>query len=131
MLHPPYFIPYSILINLNTHDFAKAGFGIVRNKSLEKHSTTVATIVSSTRLPETIAHVRITRQSWQQGLLEGEVRAGEFEWQFQWCFRMGALSVRPSQGRALIQEPLGRFLEQKDYQLEPGGDYAFKIRAEI
>ncbi len=87
--------------------------------------------MSGKRLPETIAYVRITRQSWQQGLLEGEVRAGEFEGQFQWCFRLGALSVKPSQGRALIQEPLGRFLEQRDYQLEPGGDYAFTIRAEI
>ena len=36
-----------------------------------------------------------------------------------------------SQGRALIKEPLGRFLEQQDYQLEPGGDYAFTIRAEL
>ena len=83
------------------------------------------------RLPETIAHVRITRQSWQQGCLEGEVRAGDFEWQFQWSFRRGQLSVKPSQGRALIQEPLGRVLEQRDYQLEPGGDYAFTIRADL
>lgn len=88
-------------------------------------------IVSVKRLPETIAYVRITRQSWQQGLLEGEVRAGEFEWQFQWSFRQGQLSVKPSQGRALIKEPLGRFLEQRDYQLEPGGDYAFTIRAKL
>ncbi|MBV8884853.1 MAG: DUF3146 family protein [Chroococcidiopsidaceae cyanobacterium CP_BM_RX_35] len=87
--------------------------------------------MSGKRLPETIAHVRITRQSWQQGCLEGEVRAGDFEWQFEWSFRRGQLSVKPSQGRALIQEPLGRFLEQRDYQLEPGGDYAFTIRAEI
>lgn len=101
------------------------------NRTLEKHSILVATIVSGKRLPETIAHVRITRQSWQHGFLEGEVRAGEFEWHFQWRFRLGELSVKPSQGRALIQEPLGRFLEQKDYQLEPGGDYAFKIRAEL
>ena len=88
-------------------------------------------IVSPKRLPETIAYVKITQQSWQQGFLEGEVRAGEFEWYFQWRFRLGELSVKPSQGRALIQEPLGRFLEQQDYQLEPGGDYAFTIRAEI
>lgn len=83
------------------------------------------------RLPETTAHVRITRQSWQQGSLEGEVRANQFEWQFQWYFRKGELSVEPSLGRALIQEPLNRFLEQRDYQLEPGGDYYFTIRAEI
>lgn len=87
--------------------------------------------MSSKRLPETTAYVRITRQSWQHGKIEGEVRASEYEWQFQWQFRRGELSVKPSLGRALIQEPLGRFLEQRDYQLEPGGDYSFTIRAEI
>ena len=87
--------------------------------------------MSSKRIPQTTAHVRITRQSWQNGLLEGEVKAGEFEWQFRWHFRQGELSITPSQGRALIKEPLSRFLEQKDYQLEPGGDYAFTIRADI
>lgn len=80
-------------------------------------------------MPETTAHVRVTELSWQQGLLAGEVQAGGYQWQFQWSFREGQLSVKPSLGRALIQEPLGRFLEQKDYQLEPGGDYAFTIRA--
>jgi hypothetical protein len=88
-------------------------------------------IVSAKHLPETTAYVRITHQSWQQGKIEGEVRAAEYEWQFYWCFRQGQLSVRPSLGRALIQEPLGRFLERYDYQLEPGGDYAFTIRAEL
>uniref|UniRef100_B8HK32 DUF3146 domain-containing protein n=1 Tax=Cyanothece sp. (strain PCC 7425 / ATCC 29141) TaxID=395961 RepID=B8HK32_CYAP4 len=85
--------------------------------------------MSSKPLPETIAHVRITRQSWQQGQIEGEVIANQYVWQFQWSFRQGKLSVSPSLGRALIKEPLGRFLEQKDYQLEPGGDYFFKIRS--
>ncbi len=88
-------------------------------------------IVSGKYLPETTAYVRITRQSWQQGLLEGDVKAGEFEWHFQWCFRRGELSVKPSSGRALIKEPLGRFLEQRDYQLEAGGDYDFTIRADL
>ncbi len=87
--------------------------------------------MSSKRLPETTAHVRVTHQSWQQGRIDGEVSAGQFEWQFQWCFRQGQLSVHPSLGRALIQEPLGRFLERSDYQLEPGGDYAFTIRADL
>ncbi|MFE1744988.1 DUF3146 family protein [Coleofasciculus sp. H7-2] len=87
--------------------------------------------MSSKRLPQTTAYVRITHLSWQRGFLAGEVTAAEYEWQFQWCFRQGQLSVTPSLGRALIQEPLGRFLEQKDYQLEPGGDYAFTIRAEL
>jgi hypothetical protein len=87
--------------------------------------------VSSKRLPETTAYVRITHQSWQQGRIEGEVTASDYQWQFQWRFNRGELSVEPSLGRALIQEPLGRFLEKCDYQLEPGGDYSFTIRAEI
>lgn len=87
--------------------------------------------MSSKQLPQTTAHVRITYQSWQQGKLEGEVSANEFQWQFQWLFRSGYLTIEPSLGRALIQEPLGRFLERFDYQLEPGGDYSFTIRAQL
>ncbi|MBD2104650.1 DUF3146 family protein [Leptolyngbya sp. FACHB-261] len=83
------------------------------------------------RLPRTIAHVRITYLSWQQGHIEGDVVANELEWQFQWRFRQGKLVVEPSLGRALIQEPLNRFLEESDYRLEPGSDYSFVIRAEI
>jgi hypothetical protein len=87
--------------------------------------------MSSNRLPRTTAHVRVTQQSWQQGTLAGEVSAGQFIWQFQWCFKYGELAIEPSRGRALIQEPLGRFLEKCDYQLEPGGDYSFTIRADL
>lgn len=87
--------------------------------------------MSTKRLPETTAHVRITHQSWSQGKIEGEVRANDYLWQFQWRFQGGTLSVQPSLGRALIREPLGRFLERCDYQLEPGGDYTFTIRASI
>ena len=87
--------------------------------------------MSSKHLPETTAYVRILRQSWQQGKIEGEVRASDYQWEFQWCFRQGQLSVKPSLGRALIQEPLGRFLEQRDYQLEPGSNYSFTIRARM
>ncbi len=87
--------------------------------------------MSSKPLPETTAYVRITYQSWQMGKIEGEVHASEYAWQFQWRFRRGELSVQPSLGRALIKEPLGRFLERCDYQLEPGGDYSFTIRAEL
>jgi Protein of unknown function (DUF3146) len=85
----------------------------------------------SKRLPQTTAYVRITRQSWNEGSLEGEVRANQFEWFFRWHFRRGHLAIEPSSGRALIKEPLGRFLEQRDYQLEPGGDYSFTIRADL
>lgn len=87
--------------------------------------------MSSKRLPQTTAYVRITYQSWQQGRIDGEVRANEYEWHFQWRFRQSTLLVEPSLGRALIKEPLSRFLERCDYQLEPGGDYSFTIRAEI
>nr|WP_199314576.1 MULTISPECIES: DUF3146 family protein [unclassified Desertifilum] len=87
--------------------------------------------VSSKPLPTTTAYVRVLRQSWQHGKIEGEVTANDYQWEFQWNFRGGKLSVRPSLGRALIQEPLGRFLEQRDYQLEPGGDYSFTIRAQL
>jgi hypothetical protein len=66
-----------------------------------------------------------------QGKMEGEVIADSYQWEFQWNFRRGKLHVKPSLGRALIVEPLSRFLEQQDYQLEPGGDYSFTIRAQI
>lgn len=86
----------------------------------------------SKNLTETIAYVRVTRQSWQQATIEGEVSAGDFEWQFQWRFRQTKrLIILPSHGRALIQEPLGRFLEKNDYQLEAGGNYSFTIKAKF
>ncbi len=87
--------------------------------------------VSAKGKAETIAYVRITKQSWQLGKLEGEVQAADYEWRFQWHFRRGKLLVQPSLGRALIYEPLGRFLERCDYQLEPGGDYQFTLRAKF
>jgi Protein of unknown function (DUF3146) len=87
--------------------------------------------VSSKDLPETTAYVRITQQSWHSGKIEGEVIAATYRWSFQWRFRQGRLKVQPSLGRALIQEPLGRFLERCDYQLEPGGDYEFTVRADL
>jgi len=80
---------------------------------------------------ETTAYVRIIKQCWHQGKLEGEVTVASYQWAFQWYFRHGKLSVKPSLGRALIQEPLGRFLEHYDYQLEPGGDYQFTLRGRI
>lgn len=88
-------------------------------------------ITVSSVLPETTAHVRILQQSWHQGKILGEVRAGAYEWTFQWHFRQGKLNVHPSLGRALIYEPLGRFLEHSDYQLEPGGDYQFMLRTKL
>ncbi|MDJ0571478.1 MAG: DUF3146 family protein [Pleurocapsa sp. MO_192.B19] len=82
-------------------------------------------------LPETVAYVRITQQSLQLGKIEGEVKAAQYEWQFRWRFRQRRLSVEPSLGRALIQEPLERFLERSDYQLEAGSDYTFTVRTKM
>lgn len=82
-------------------------------------------------LPETTANIRITEQSLLLGKIEGEVIAGSYQWQFQWRFRQGKLLVKPSLGRSLIQEPLCRFLEKNDYQLEAGGDYQFMLRTSL
>lgn len=83
------------------------------------------------RLPATTALLRVLHQSFSQRLLEGEVSAGGFQWTFRWAFDRGELSVEPSLGRALIQDALLRFLLKVDYQLEPGGDYAFTVRAKF
>lgn len=82
-------------------------------------------------LPETTAYVRITQHSWTLGQMTGEVLASQYTWHFHWRFRDKALDITPALGRALIKEPLSRFLEQKDYQLEPGGDYTFTVRAKF
>ncbi|BAQ63370.1 DUF3146 family protein [Geminocystis sp. NIES-3709] len=82
-------------------------------------------------LPETIVEVAITSQCWQKGQIEGQVKAGSYEWYFRWYFLQGKLSVNPTLGRSLIQEPLSRFLERYDYQLEVGGDYQFYLRTKL
>jgi len=81
------------------------------------------------RLPTTTAQLRVLHQSFSDRILAGEVSAGGFHWTFSWRFEKGELSVEPSLGRALIQDALLRFLVTADYQLEPGGDYAFTVRA--
>jgi len=82
-------------------------------------------------VPKTTAYVRILRQSLWEGQIEGEVSAGSYKWSFEWQFRQSRLIVQPSLGRALIRDPLERFLERCDYQLEPGGDYEFIVRAKL
>lgn len=82
-------------------------------------------------LPETIAYLSVTQQSWQQGKIAGEVRASTYEWCFEWRFRQRKLLIKPALGRSLIIEPLTRFLERSDYQLEPGGNYEFTVRADF
>jgi len=82
-------------------------------------------------LPATTAQLRVLHQSFSQRLLEGEVHAGGFHWTFCWFFDRGELLVEPSLGRALIHDALLRFMLKADYQLEPGGDYAFTVRAKF
>jgi hypothetical protein len=83
------------------------------------------------RLPATTAQLRVLHQSFSQRLLEGEVSAGGFQWTFSWFFDRGELLVEPSLGRALIQDALLRFLLKAANPLEPGGDYAFTVRAKF
>ena len=83
------------------------------------------------KLPITKANLRISRQSFKDQCLDGEISAGGFEWKFTWCFSKGQLIVEPSLGRALIQDALMRFLVKADYKLEPGGDYSFNVRAKF
>ncbi len=88
-------------------------------------------LLNAALLPNTIAYVRIIESSLLKGKIVGEVTANQYQWHFQWYFRRGQLLVQPTLGRALIYEPLGRFLEQHDYQLEAGSDYEFLIRAKF
>jgi hypothetical protein len=87
--------------------------------------------VSAKRSSETTAYVRITRHSWEEGVMEGELTANDLIWEFKWCFRQDKLIIMPSLGRSLVKEPLARFLEQRDYELEAGGDYSFLIRGQV
>ena len=81
------------------------------------------------QLPLTTAHLKVNTQSFSSQYLSGEVTAGGFEWEFSWTFGTGKLLIEPSFGRALIEDALMRFLVRADYNLEPGGDYMFAIRA--
>ena len=82
-------------------------------------------------LPFTTAHLRVNNQSFSKKCLNGEVSAGDFAWEFSWAFGKGELLVEPSLGRALIEDALLRFLIRADYDLEPGGDYIFIVRAKF
>ena len=81
--------------------------------------------------PTTTAHLRVHSQNFSTKSIEGEVSAGEFNWEFIWKFNNGELLVEPSLGRALIQDALLRFLIQTDYRLEAGSDYNFTVRAKF
>ena len=83
------------------------------------------------KLPTTTAHLKVYKQNFSEKFLNGEVSAGDFEWQFIWKFGIDELCIEPSLGRALIEDALLRFLIKADYYLEPGGDYVFTIKAKF
>ena len=68
--------------------------------------------------PETIAHVIVKEYCFKKKQINGVVKASQFKWTFTWSFNKGLLLVKPPLGRALIEDPLLRFLLKKDYELE-------------
>ncbi len=81
--------------------------------------------------PCTIAYIKVYSQNFISKIIQGEVSAGEFNWNFKWQFSIGQLDIEPPLGRALIQDSLLRFLIRSDYYLEPGGDYTLEIKAKF
>ena len=81
--------------------------------------------------PETIAHVIVKEYCFKKKQINGVVKASQFKWTFTWSFNKGLLLVNPPLGRALIEDPLLRFLLKKDYELEAGNEYKFTISAKF
>ena len=81
--------------------------------------------------PETTASVSIKEYCFSKKQIKGVVQASKFEWTFIWSFNKGLLLVNPPLGRALIADPLLRFLLKKDYALEAGNEYTFTISAKF
>jgi len=81
--------------------------------------------------PETIANVSVQEYSFSKKQIKGIVEASQFKWTFIWSFNKGLLLVNPPLGRALIKDPLLRFLLKKDYELETGNEYKFTISAKF
>ena len=81
--------------------------------------------------PETIAYLSVQEYSFTKKQVKGIVKASQFQWQFTWLFGKGLLLVKPSLGRALIENALLRFLLIKDYELELGGEYKFIISSKF
>ena len=77
--------------------------------------------------PETTVNVCIKEYSFSTKQIKGVVEASQFKWTFIWSFNKGLLFVHPPLGRALIEDPLLRFLLKKDYELEAGNDYKLTI----
>ena len=80
---------------------------------------------------ETIANVSVNEYCFTKKQIKGIVKASQFEWTFIWSFNKGLLIVNPPLGKALIEDPLLRFLLKKDYELEAGNEYKFTISAKF
>ena len=81
--------------------------------------------------PETIANVSVQEYCFSKKQIKGVVKASQFKWTFTWAFNKGLLLVDPPLGRALIEDPLLRFLLKKDYELEAGNEYKFTISSKF
>jgi len=81
--------------------------------------------------PETIAIVSVKEYCFSKKEIKGVVEASQFRWNFTWSFNKGLLLVNPPLGRALISDPLLRFLLKKDYELEAGNEYRLTISAKF
>ena len=77
----------------------------------------------------TTAYVKVNSQDFYSQCIDGEVAAGQYNWHFIWEFGRGELQIEPPLGRALIKDALLRFLIKTDYNLEPGEDYNFTVKA--
>tara|TARA_B100000945_G_C20257642_1_gene537645 strand:+ start:18 stop:275 length:258 start_codon:yes stop_codon:yes gene_type:complete len=77
--------------------------------------------------PQTIVYLSVNEYNFIKRELKGIVEASDFRWDFTWAFGDGKLEVQPPLGRALIENPLLRFLLKKDYELESGNSYKFTI----
>ena len=81
--------------------------------------------------PETIAYLNVEEYCFTKRQVKGVVKASQFKWRFTWSFTKGLLLVNPPLGRALIEDPLLRFLLKKDFELEAGSEYQFIISAKF
>ena len=81
--------------------------------------------------PETIANVSVKEYCFSKKQIQGVVEASQFKWTFIWSLSKGLLKGHPPLGRALIEDPLLRFLLKKDYELEAGNEYKFTISAKF
>lgn len=81
--------------------------------------------------PATTVQMRVLQQSLTEGVMRGEIHVESYQWTFSWNFRLGQLMIHPTRGRALVQEPLKRFLEHQDYALELGEVYSFVLRTKL